>query len=263
MYRASLAVFAATLLCASAAPAGVSGGSAAERAAIGRILARMPGTRVTGVRVLGAPPGAPASTRTLGVVVGARKGDPPLDRRALQARAGWEAEIVAGAIRDGLARRGFSRIAAFIAVTSPSQLNPRFYRPLGRPGWGLGRWEVRDGIRSAGKARDGRWSALRTRLLADARRFGLHLRLEPYNPFGKAPVVTVSVRSPERFLRSRALGALRADLGIGRHRFDGAFLSVVGGGRTFFSAFSTYRTAVTTGCAVYVRSLAGRACRTS
>jgi hypothetical protein len=246
------------LLCAAAAPAGVTGGSAAERAAIGRILARMPGTRISGVRILAAPPGAPVGTRTLGVIVRAGTND-----RALQARAGWEADIAAGAIRDGFARRGLSRIAAFIAVTSPSQISPRFYRPLGRPGWGLGRWEVRDGIRSAGKARDGRWSALRARLRADARRYGLRVSLVPYNPFGKAPVVTVRVRSPEAFLRGRALGALRADLGIGRHRFDGAFLSVVGGGRTFFTAFSMHRTAVTTGCAVYVRSLAGRACRTS
>jgi hypothetical protein len=263
VFRASLAVLAAALLCASAAPAGVTGGSAAERAAIARILGRMPGTRVTEVRILAAPPGAPSSTRTLGVVVGARKGDPPLDRRALQARAGWEAEIVAGAIRDGFARRGLSRVAAFIAVTSPAQISPRFYRPLGRPGWNLGRWEVRDGIRSAGKARDGRWGALRALLRADARRFGLRLRMEPYNPFGKAPVVTVTTRSAQAFLRSRALAHLRADLGIGGRRFDGAFLSVVGGGRTFFTAFSTHRTAVTAGCAVYVRSLAGRACRTS
>jgi hypothetical protein len=223
----------------------------------------MPGTRVRQVWVLAAPHGAPASTRTLAIVVGTRKGDAPLDRLALQARAGWEAEVVAGAIRDGFARRGLSRIAAFIAVTSPSQINPRFYRPLGRPGWHLGRWEVRSGIRSAGKASDGRWTALHKRLRADARRFGLGLRLELYNPFGKAPVVTVTTRSPEAFLRSRALQTLRADLGIGGHRFDGAFLSVVGGGRTFFTAFSTHRTAMTAGCAVYVRSLAGRACRTS
>jgi hypothetical protein len=258
VYRASLAVLFGVLVCASAAPAGVSGGSAAERAAIGRILARMPGTRVTEVRILAAPPGAPASTRTLGIVVAARAGD-----RALQARAGWEADIAAGAIRDGFARRGLSRIAAFIAVTSPAQISPRFYRPLGRPGWGLGRWEVRSGIRSAGKARDGRWSTLRARLRADARRYGLRLGLEPYNPFGKAPVVTVRVRSPRAFLRGHALQHLRADLGIGGHRFDGAFLTVVGAGRTFFTAFSTHRTAVTAGCAVYVRTLAGRACRTS
>jgi hypothetical protein len=219
----------------------------------------MPGTRVTEVLIMAAPPGAPASARTLGVVVGTRPGD----SRAEQARAGWEAEIVAGAIRDGFARRGLSRIAAFIAVTSPSQLSPRFYRPLARPGWKLGRWQVRSGIRSAGTARDGRWASLRTRLAADARRYGLRVQLEPYNPFGKAPVVTVTVRSPRAFLRGRALGALRADLGIGGRRFDGAFLSVVGGGRTFFTAFSTHRTAVTTGCAVYVPTLAGRACRTS
>ena len=257
MFRASLTALAVALLCASAAPAGVRGGSAAERAAIGRILARMPGTHVTEVRILGAPPGAPATTRTLGVIVRS-SGD-----RALQARAGWEAEIAAGAIRDGFARHGLSRVAAFIAVTSPSQFSPRFYRPLARPGWGLGRWEVRDGIRSAGKARDGRWSALRTRLRGDARLYGLRLGLEPYNPFGKAPVVTVKVSSPERFLRGHALQHLRADLGIGTHRFDGAFLSVTGHEGTFFTAFSTHRTAVTTGCAVYVRSLAGHACRTS
>jgi hypothetical protein len=50
--------------------------------------------------------------------------------------------------------------------------------------------------------------------------------------------------------------------GIGGHRFDRAFLSIVEGGRAFFTAFSTHRTFVTTGCAVNVRSLAGRACRT-
>ena len=78
--------------------------------------------------------------------------------------------------------------------------------------------------------RDGRWASLHARLRADARRYGLRLRLEKYNPYGKAPVVTVTTRRPQALLASRALRQLQADLGIGGRRFDGAFLSVVGGG---------------------------------
>ena len=272
MRRASAAGLGLLALLA-ASPAGggraacnraVTGGTHEEQAAVQRIVCRMPGTRVAEVAIMAAPPGAPPSTRTIGIVVRPRAGDPARDRRALAARAGWEAELAAGAIRDGFARRGLSRVAAFTSATSRRDFVARFYRPLARPEWKLGRWQVRPGIRSAtGKVRDGRWESLRTRLNAEARRYGLRLRLETYNPFGKAPVVTVTTRSPQAFLRSRALARLRADLGIGGRRFDGAFLSVVGDGRTLFTAFSTHRTAVTNGCAVYVPGLVGHGCRAS
>ena len=271
MLRASAA--AALLALLVAAPAGggraacnrtVTGGTHEEQAAVQRIVCRMPGTRVAEVAIMAAPPGAPASTRTLGIVVRPRAGDPPLDRRALAARAGWEAELAAGAIRDGFARRGLSRVAAFTSATSRRDFVARFYRPLGRPEWQLGRWQVRPGIRSAtGKVRDGRWAALNARLRTDARRYGLKLRVEQYNPYGKAPVVTVTTRRPQALLASRALRQLRADLGIGGRRYDGAFLSIVGGGRTVFTAFSNHRTAVTSGCAVYVPGLVGHGCRAS
>jgi hypothetical protein len=239
----------------------VSGGTQEEQAAVQRIVCRMPGTRVAEVAIMAAPPGAPASTRTIGIVVRPRAG---ADRRAQAARAGWEAELVAGAVRDGFARNGLSRVAAFASATSRRDFATRFYRPLARPEWNLGRWAVRPGIRSAsGKVRDGRWATLNARLRADARRYGLRLRLEKYNPYGKAPVVTVTTHRPQAFLGSRALRQLRADLGIGGRRFDGAFLAVVGGGRTVFTAFSTHRTAVTSGCAVYVPGLVGHGCRAS
>jgi hypothetical protein len=242
----------------------VTGGTHEEQAAVQRIVCRMPGTRVAEVAIMAAPPGAPAATRTIGIVVRPRAGDPPLDRRPLAARAGWEAELAAGAIRDGFARRGLSRVAAFASATSRRDFAARFYRPLGRPEWHLGRWQVRPGIRSAsGKVRDGRWAALNARLRADARRYGLKLRVEQYNPYGKAPVVTVTTRRPQALLASRALRRLRDDLGIGGHRFDGAFLSIVGDGRIVFTAFSNHRTAVTSGCAVYVPGLVGHGCRAS
>jgi hypothetical protein len=89
------------------------------------------------------------------------------------------------------------------------------------------------------------------------------VRLERYNPFGKAPVVTVTTRAPGRFLRGRGLRLFRSRLGIGGRRFDGALLTVVGGGRIVYAALATHRTAVTTGCAAYVPAVAGRTCRTS
>ncbi len=241
----------------------VTGGTAAERTTVKRILCRMPGTRISRVSILAAPDGAPAATRTLVIVVRGRPGDPQRNRFALQGRAGWEAEIAAGAIRDGFARRGLSRAVAYAAAAGSAEVDPRFLRPLARPDWGLERWAVRPGIRSLGKAADGRWETLAARLRRDARRLGVRVRLERYNPFGKAPVVTVTTAKPASFLGGRGLRLFRSRLGIGGRRFDGALLSVVAGRRIVYAALATHRTAVTTGCAAYVPAVAGRACRTS
>ncbi len=234
-----------------------------ERATVVRVLCLMPATRIARVSILPGPAGTPAGARTLGLVVRGRRGDPARDSFALQGRAGWEAEIAAGAIRDGFARKGLSRAVAFAAAAGSADFDQRFLRPLARPEWGLGRWGVRPGIRPLGKARDVRWETLATQLRRDARRFGVRFRLERYNPFGKAPVVTVTVAKATRFLGGAGLRAFRAELGIGGRRFDGALLMVKAGGRIVFAARSTHRTAVTTGCAAYVPAVAGKACRTS
>ena len=70
-----------------------------------------------------------------------------------------------------------------------------------------------------------------------SRRFGVATRLERYNPFGKAPVVTVTTNRAGRFIDAGGVRAYQRALRFDGAVYDGVFLQLVtrsGAGRQVF-----------------------------
>ena len=162
----------------------VTGGLAPERAAVGRMLCLMPGTRIQGVEIGRPPADAPSDTIALRILV------------------------------------------------IPPRSNPR----------------------QAG-------ALIETKLQRLGRRYAVGVELERFNPFGKAPVVTVTSARPGEYLRGPALPAFKRALRFGAARYDGALLLLVSRGRPLFAAFDTARAFVSVGCAGFARvQNMGKAC---
>ena len=255
---APLALAAAAAACVPAAapraPAAgarpVTGGTAGEQAAVTRILCLMPGTSIQGVLISERPPDAPAEALWLAVTIPA---SPPAGAAPLRyIRAKWEADVAAGAIRDGFVRLGLRRVVAYQTLTHGAQPDASRLFGIARPEWNVRRWSTGTPPRTLGRGA-GTWAALQARLRSLSRRFGVATRLERYNPFGKAPVVTVTTSRAGRFVDAGGVRAFQRALRFDGAVYDGVFLQLVARSGAVRQVFVVDRGRRSSGCSAFGR----------
>jgi hypothetical protein len=203
----------------------VDGGVPGERAAIQRILCLMPGTAIEGVQILPAPPDASADAVALALTIDLPVG-PAAETVLAEARARWEGDVAAGAIRDGFLRLGLAHVVAYEELSPGTQVDSSHFVGIARLEWGAGRWTVGAAPRSLGRGA-GTWLQLQTRLDVLSRRFHVRTRLERYNPFGKTPVVTVMTGRGGEFIDRGGFQAYERALRFSEARYDGVLLQLV------------------------------------
>lgn len=258
---ASLAALAAAVVAcgtgaaASGASAGcarpVTGGTAAEQGAVTRILCLMPGTRIESVLISERPPDAPAEAVWLAITIPAAPRAPGVASLGYT-RAKWEADLAAAAIRDGFVRLGLRRVVAYQTLTHGAQPDVSRLFGIARPEWNVRRWSTGAAPRTLGRG-VGTWAALQARLSSLSRRFGVTARLERYNPFGKAPVVTVTAIRAGRFIDAGGVRAYQRALRFGGAVYDGVFLELVTGSGAARQVFVVDRGRRSSGCSAFGR----------
>jgi hypothetical protein len=223
----------------------VSGGTPDEQAAVKRILCLMPDTRIERVQILEQPPSAPPDA--LWLAIGASL-PPSLADFMRNRRVEWEVDVAAGAIRDGFVRLGLRHVVAYQLVPTGGQPNPERLYGIALPGWGAPRWQSSPLPPTLGKGTE-TWAQLAAKLDRLARRWVLQSDLERYNPFGKAPVVTVATPHPDDFVGKGGLEAFLRTLRFGEARYDGVLLQLATGGRVVFEESVVDRGRRHSGCA--------------
>jgi hypothetical protein len=186
----------------------VSGGTASERAAIERILCRLPGTAIRGVALRDHAPQAPPAALWLAFTLAY-----PTTPRAVTlayTRARWEADIAAAAVRDVFSQFGLAHVVAYEALSVGAQPDPVQLFGIARPEWGVPRWSAEPGSAATLGLGVPSWTQLQASLAALARRFGMRTRLERYEPLGRAPVVTVTTDLPGPFIDAGGLRSARS-----------------------------------------------------
>lgn len=248
-------LFAATVIAVGTADAGatasncatrVAGGTPAEQAAARRIVCRMPGTVIESVRIVEHPLDAPDDTVWLAITVPRATGQ-TLANFILDARSRWEANIAAGAIRDGFVHLGLRRVVAYNQFPPGAQLDPNALFGIALPRWGIRRWTTGAPSRNLGLHAD-RWAVLAAKLKTLSSRYHVKTTLARYQPLGKAPMVWVSTPQAARFIAAGGFQAYERTLHFGEARYDGVFVGLVTPGRAALYAEATYRGRQGDGC---------------
>lgn len=253
-----------TCICAvaAAAPAAASsgctravgGGTRAEQRLATRILCGLNPEYVTRVRLTAttkigrlAPP--PHSLRLLiSVSNGAAGNIPPA------ARVRWEADLLAGAIRDSFESHHLRHIVQYKVAAPPDASGHAALvdgGPIGAAGvvpkpWQGGSSDERNlghGVES--------WPKLAATLASLDRRFGTHSVLRRYQPLGEAPFIRIESASPRRFLSGAAIKAYLAALRFREGRYDGVFLLLATHGAPVWMISTTARGVGGTSCGVF------------
>ena len=216
----------------------------------------MPMNRIEGVRIAGPPPKAPPDAVTIGFVVSL---PPSIADSPRNVRVRWEVEVAAAAIRDGFARLGLRRVVAFRFEERGAEPDDRRVVGIALPAWGVPRWKTSPPPATLGRGAS-TWAHLQARLDALSRRWRVRTHLERYNPFGKAPVVTLTTAEPGDFIRKGGFHEYLAALRFGEPVYDGVFIHLDGGGGVL-QKFATYRGRQSEGCLVLGRiPYAARVC---
>jgi len=224
----------------------IDGGTPDERAAVQRMLCLMPGTAIDGVQILPAPADAPVDAAALALTIDERLGS-AADTVLANTRARWEVDVAAGAIRDGFQRLGLARVVAYEQLSPGAQVDARRFVGIARPEWGAPRWATGAAPQTLGRG-VGTWLQLQTRLDALSRRFHIRTRLERYNPFGKAPVVTVITGRGGEFIDRGGFQAYERALRFSEARYDGVLLQLVTPSGEGLQVFTVDRGRRSTGC---------------
>ncbi|MBA2526491.1 MAG: hypothetical protein H0V18_12040 [Pyrinomonadaceae bacterium] len=229
----------------------VTGGTQEERAAVGRILCLMPGTAIESVQILEQPPDAPADALWLALTV------PPAPRASSPGllnytRAKWEVDIAAAAIRDGFFRLGLARVVAYEELSRGNPPDTDHLVGIALRAWSVPRWSTGARPRSLGH-RAGTWAQLQAKLDVLSRRFQVRTRLERFNPFGKAPVVTVLAGDGGAFIDAGGFDAYKRALQFGEARYDGVLLQLRTPTGAGLQVFTVDRGRRSTGCTRYGR----------
>ena len=250
-----LVLFAGTLIALAAANGGASagkcrvsiiGGTAAEQAATKRIVCRMPGTVIDSVHIVEHPLDSPSDTVWLAITV-PRASAQTLASFLVDERGRWEANIAAGAIRDGFVRLGLRRVVAYTRIPRGAPLDPNALYGIALPRWGIKRWTTGAPSRNLGRHADN-WLVLAERLRALSRRYRVKTTLARYQPLGKAPMIWISTPRAARFLASGGFQAYKRALHFGEARYDGVFIGLVAPGTAALDEWATYRGRQGDGC---------------
>jgi hypothetical protein len=224
----------------------VTGGTAREQAAVQRILCKMRGTTIESVQILGQPPDAPNDALWLAVSIPR----PTTDASNLTyVRAKWEENIAAGAIRDGFVRLGFPRVIGYEEVYPGVQPDTRSIAGIALRDWNVPRWATGGRPHPRG-GRVETWPQLQAKLDLLSRRFGVRTRLDRYEPFGKAPLVTILTGLPTKFILAGGFDAYKQALHFNGAHFDGVLLRVVTPALTGVQIDAVYRGRPGSGCSV-------------
>jgi hypothetical protein len=231
---------------AGARPCGraVSGGSAAERKLATRILCGLNPAYIVRVRIapvsrIGHLPPPPHSLRLLvGVSSGAAGNVPP------GARVRWEADLLAGAIRDSFESHRLRHLVQDTVAAPPDASGHAALVDGGTIGaagvvpkpWQAGAVDER----MLGRGIEP-WPRLAATLASLDRRFGARSRLCRYQPLGEAPYVTIETAWPRQFLSGPAIGAYLAALRFRNGRYDGVFVLLTTRGAPLWMASATAR----------------------
>ena len=242
----------------------ISGGTRAEQRLATHIVCALHPFYVTKVRLTPAPkigrlPPPPDSLRLLvGVSSGAAENIPP------GARVRWEADLLAGAIRDSFESHDLRHVAQCKVAAPPDASGHAALveggtigavRVVPRPWQGatVDETDLGHGIAS--------WPKLATTLAALDHSFGAHSVLRRHQPLGEAPYVRVETSRPREFLSGAAIKAYLAALRLRDGRYEGVFILLTKAGAPLWTASTTARGVDGSNCGVFNTSasrLAGR-----
>ena len=225
---------------------GITGGTTAERAAAKRIVCRMPGAVIESVQIVQHPLDAPSDTVWLAITV-PRATAQTLASFLVDARGRWDANIAAGAIRDGFVRLGLRRVVAYDQIPPRAQLDPNDLYGIALPRWGIKRWTTGAPSRNLGRHADS-WPVLAAKLKTLSGRYHVKTTLARYQPLGKAPMIWISTRRAARFLAVGGFQPYKRALHFGEARYDGVFIGLVAPGTAALYAEATYRGRQGDGC---------------
>ncbi|MDX6487764.1 MAG: hypothetical protein QOK13_379 [Gaiellaceae bacterium] len=224
----------------------VSGGNTEETAAVERILCLMPGTAIRSVEIRTDVVDAGPRAVWLAISIRAFKGSAGLDALGYT-RAKWEADIAAAAIRDGFVRLGLRHVVAYQDLTAGRQPHPAHLYGIARPEWKVARWSTGADPKSLGVGVQS-WSGLQARLDALSRRFHVRTQLTRYNPFGKAPVVTIRTAQGGRFIDAGGFQAYERAVKFAGARYDGALIQLLTPSHAGLQVFVVDRGRRSSGC---------------
>ena len=224
----------------------VSGGNSEEGAAVERILCLMPGTAIRSVEIRTDVTDAGPRAVWLAISIRAFKGPARVD--ALDyTRAKWEVDIAAGAIRDGFVRLGLRHVVAYQDLTVGRQPDPAHLYGIARPEWKVGRWSAGADPKSLGVGVQ-TWLALQAKLDALSRRFHVRTQLTRYNPFGKAPIVTIRTDQGGRFIDAGGFQAFERGVKFDGARYDGSLIQLLTPSHAGLQVFVVDRGRRSSGC---------------
>jgi hypothetical protein len=206
----------------------------------------MPGTVIASVQVLEHPPDAPSDTIWLGITI-PRRSDQSLAGFRVAARGTWEADIAAGAIRDGFVRLGLRRVVAYERLWAGGQPDPSHLFGIALPRWGISRWTTGAPSRNLGLHADS-WRVLAAKLRGLSARYRAKTTLARYEPLGKAPMIWISTRRAARFLSAGGFQAYERTLHFRQATYDGVFIGLVAPGTAALYVEATYRGRQGEGC---------------
>jgi hypothetical protein len=211
----------------------------------------MPGTEIRSIQILDQPPDAPSDTVWLAIYVPQPTGR-TLASFLVETRSKWDADIAAGAIRDGFVRAGLRRVVAYNVIPPGVKADPSYLFGVALPKWGIKRWTTGAPSRNLGKRGDS-WPILRARLKALSLRYHVKTTLVRYEPLGKAPLVWISTPKAARFLRVGGFEAYERALHFGDARYDGVFIGLVSQPVVALAAWAVYRGRQGLGCGGFGR----------
>jgi hypothetical protein len=226
-----------------------SGGTASERAAVRRIICRMPGSLIQAVQILQQPPDAPPETLWLAITV-PRATNLSSISLFRDTRGKWEANLAAGAIRDDFDRLGLGHVVAYEELPPGAEPSSDYLFGIARPKWEVRRWTDGAPSRNLGK-RAGSWQVLQAKLRALTRRYRVRTVLTRYEPLGKAPLVSIFTPRAAGFLAAGGFDAYERVLHVRQARYDGVLLQLATPIGARLVVFTTYRARQGQGCSRY------------
>ena len=224
----------------------VSGGNTEEVAAVERILCLMPGTAIRSVEIR--TDVTDAGPRAVWLAIWVRAFSGPAGGDALgYTRAKWEVDIAAAAIRDGFVRLGLRHVVAYQDLTVGRQPDPAHLYGIAPPEWKVARWSTGSDPKSLGVGVQ-TWPGLQAKLGALSRRFHVRTQLTRYNPFGKAPVVTIRTDKAGRFIDARGFQAFERGMKFDGARYDGVLIQLLTPSHAGLQVFVVDRGRRSSGC---------------